>query len=1138
MASLVQITVVLVILLAGTLLGFSNISQVYAVGPDWIVEKVYLGDPNVKPGYKTKIWAVIKNVGDAETNDSYVRYYINGGLFFEQTIGDRNAGSGSTESSKLWEYPGGTATIQVCIDPYNTTPESNENNNCTSIQVGSTAPVEKIATTLDLSVCPASGSGYDCTKTSVTANTNVQVKIQGMLKKTSNQDGLSGKSIQLSYPGGSATVTTSSYGGYEHTVTINISGSGTFSASYAGDTTYKSASNSKTLSSSSAPPPPPPPPSDPTPTPPPPEPQQDVAIRLRSDSDDGRKDIGKIVFDGTSYSLPVTIYKPAGTYSIQASPSSGYVFKEWDSISPVSSRGSPSTTAKVSGSSVIIEMELRTEPTYGSFHFDVSASPSSASIKAGEAISFSIPVTHTSGPSELVSLSLNGMPSDVGRHSFSTNHASPTFTSKLTISTYTSAPVGTYNLEISGSGGGETKHAKITLKIASQTSSSSNDDAIKEVPPTPPAVPSTPSGRIEVDQDVFEINRYSSTLVTIKGIVENAQRDESVKLMITKPGGDSEEISILPTKDGNYRTAYLLDEEAKTGTYTIRALYKGSSVGTVSFSVIETYSPPQIEIPQFEQPTKKVTIKDLKITGSQGIYTLQARLDNSANPSSASVILIGETDCSFRNEQIVRKEFFVRSNEAMRIEHTFSYNSVGTFQTCNLTVTLKDYVDNILDKQIATYSVGILKPVGEEVRVFVSSPQNPTVGTLIVQDKAGNVKELSVKKVQVVLDRNNIQFPYPPSLSVHIYTPTTIGACVAEAVVPNTLEEVATEALLVAIAYAANLPTTAPIKVILAAAQTVQCLNDPNGPTIIGEEKWQIDTPQEIIVLLDNELELFAKGGYVESLQSPQSFQLDGSWKGFVNRNTDKITIKLQSSKLPPGSNTDNLLPQTGTQTSSGVTTPKTPKTETEKQSSPITGAVTSVASQPSSYEGSLTISQSRLTLNPQSIKVNENTNAVVSFALEGTKTVSMADGIMVTLDPILCVTYTKPRETMTFDYMIKVKQKGGGWFGTDKELAKKSFRQQVMIERNTNLVSGNLCNIVVIEDGQRKIISNLNELRNVNISVPFSSKKFDCFFWCDLKKDDYDIFAEIELTLRTPLTLEKSSSYTSSTPISKLTIT
>lgn len=349
---------------------------------------------------------------------------------------------------------------------------------------------------------------------------------------------------------------------------------------------------------------PPPPPPQPTPvTPPTP---QEVKIRLRSDADDGRTDIGSIVFDGRTYSLPTTIYKPAGTYSIQASPAKDYVFKQWDSISPVSSRTSPSTTVTVSGTSVIVEMELRSEPEIGSFHFALSASPNSKTIEQGGRTTISVPVTHTSGPSERVTLSLSGLPSYIGTYDFSPSYGTSSFTSTLYIDVKPSASPGTYSLTIKASGGGETHEKSVNLRILTLEQKDypppiEEDDLGSDSPTsTPDTEGSTSFGRIAVEKESYTLKRHDSEQVNIIGSIENYQRGKYVEVILTKPGGETESMSFLPTKDGVVRGYYRLVYESEVGTYSISASYNGKKIGSTSFDVVREKQSVDTE-PKIEQ---------------------------------------------------------------------------------------------------------------------------------------------------------------------------------------------------------------------------------------------------------------------------------------------------------------------------------------------------------------------------------------------------------------------------------------------------------------------------------------------------------------------------------------------------------
>lgn len=679
---------------------------VHAAAADLTVESVSLSNPSPSVGQKVKIIFTIRNAGDAKSQPFYTSVSIDGGFFYEQSHGDIHEGVSVTESTKFWEYNGGSHFVTVCTDSRNNNSEPNESN-CKTISVG--GPTPKVATTTDISVCPAFGSGYDCTA-SLTAGSNTQVRIEGMLKRSDTQEGLAGRLVQISWPGGATVVTTSSTGGYSYTASVSFSSSASFVASFGGDSGYESSSGTKTVGVSSPPPPPPPPVNEICNNgidddgdgyvdegcyvPPPVEP--DISIRLRSDAEDGSKDLGQIIFDGSYYTLPTTIYKKPGTYSIQAVPYSGYVFKQWDAVTPSSSKSSPSTTVSVSGSSVIVEMELRKEPTQGTFHFSVASSPSYRQVKSGETTSFSIPVTLTSGPSQSVSLSVSGLPSNVGTASLSQTYGNPSFTPTLTINTYSSASPGTYYVTVSGSGGGESQQATVKIEIFS-TGSSGTTPGGTQAGTTTGTTPgttqpgttqqdtspksSTSMGSFAVAQREYQLSRYESTEVKMNGNINDYNRGKPIDLAVRKPDGSTQNITIYATRDGLIMTSILLDKYSPIGIYKIDARYGSSLLGSVSFNV---KSPEEVIV----QPTFNFDIRlnqnSLKLKNGESADIMINTVTTKGKDEiiSLSCTTTAKVICTIEPKNI-------RSGQSSSVKITakeqgdFSVKIVGTYATQN-----------------------------------------------------------------------------------------------------------------------------------------------------------------------------------------------------------------------------------------------------------------------------------------------------------------------------------------------------------------------------------------------------------------------------------------------------------------------
>ncbi len=101
--------------------------------------------------------------------------------------------------------------------------------------------------------------------------------------------------------------------------------------------------------------------------------------------------------------------------------------------------------------------------------FSLASTPASLTAGAGSNVSFTQTLTSLNGFVSPVTLALGGLPSGVAG-AFSANPVTPTpsgASAALTLSVSLSAVPGTYTLQVSGNGGGETHAIPVTLNIAS-----------------------------------------------------------------------------------------------------------------------------------------------------------------------------------------------------------------------------------------------------------------------------------------------------------------------------------------------------------------------------------------------------------------------------------------------------------------------------------------------------------------------------------------------------------------------------------------------------------------------------------------------------------------------------------------------
>jgi len=98
-------------------------------------------------------------------------------------------------------------------------------------------------------------------------------------------------------------------------------------------------------------------------------------------------------------------------------------------------------------------------------------------------------------------------------------------------------------------------------------------------------------GIIKIDNDSFSIKEDQLTIMQITGNVVNASGGVRLLLFIDKPDGSTVEVKTIPNNLGEYSTSLLLDANWQVGNYSIRAVYLGNQVGTVTFVISDIEGP-------------------------------------------------------------------------------------------------------------------------------------------------------------------------------------------------------------------------------------------------------------------------------------------------------------------------------------------------------------------------------------------------------------------------------------------------------------------------------------------------------------------------------------------------------------------
>ena len=97
-------------------------------------------------------------------------------------------------------------------------------------------------------------------------------------------------------------------------------------------------------------------------------------------------------------------------------------------------------------------------------------------------------------------------------------------------------------------------------------------------------------GTLKIDNDSFSIKEDQMTILQISGNIENATRGVRLLLFVDKPDGLTTEIKTIPN-NGDYSTSLVLDANWQVGNYSIRSVYNGNLIGTVSFVINEIEGP-------------------------------------------------------------------------------------------------------------------------------------------------------------------------------------------------------------------------------------------------------------------------------------------------------------------------------------------------------------------------------------------------------------------------------------------------------------------------------------------------------------------------------------------------------------------
>jgi len=181
----------------------------------------------------------------------------------------------------------------------------------------------------------------------------------------------------------------------------------------------------------------------------------------------------------------------ATSYTVTITPSNGFSSQVSLSVSGLPAGANPNFNPNPAGTSSTLDLNTAANTPAGSYQltitgtsgslahtvtvtlvvnsltpadFTVTATPSSQSVARGRSTTYTITIGAVNGYSLPVTLSVKGLPNKTSA-SFTPNPATPSATSRLTVTSNRKAAAGTYTLTITGASGTLTHPTTVTLTI-------------------------------------------------------------------------------------------------------------------------------------------------------------------------------------------------------------------------------------------------------------------------------------------------------------------------------------------------------------------------------------------------------------------------------------------------------------------------------------------------------------------------------------------------------------------------------------------------------------------------------------------------------------------------------------------------
>jgi ribosomal protein L40E len=227
------------------------------------------------------------------------------------------------------------------------------------------------------------------------------------------------------------------------------------------------------------------------------------------------------------------------------------------------------------------------QPPPSQFDFELSISPTGRTVTPGSSATFTVTVSLVAGSAQNVALSLSGPPdmiaSGVVSGTFSPSSGNPAYTSVLTVATTSSVSPGSYSLTVTGTGGGKTRTATMSL-IVSQA-------AEFRIDVTPASQTVNQGETASYSISVVGIGGFNSVVsLTVSGLPSSANG------VLSAPSGTPNFFSTLTVK---------LPDNMPTGSFTLTITGTGGDLTKIANAVLNV-NPAKTTLPPPTQTTTTV----------------------------------------------------------------------------------------------------------------------------------------------------------------------------------------------------------------------------------------------------------------------------------------------------------------------------------------------------------------------------------------------------------------------------------------------------------------------------------------------------------------------------------------------------